>query len=76
MGFCANCGAIASFLFTNADAYNSSFTLYVSGTIRAADPIGTGTNGSRFITGDDSFGQSLYIASSSATQKRMGFNHN
>jgi hypothetical protein len=36
---------------------------------------GIGTNGALFITGADSFNNSLHIASSSASHKRLGFNH-
>ena len=53
-----------------------SFKLDIAGTLRATGPGGVGTNGSVLITGGDSFGHSLYIASSSGTQKRIGFNHN
>jgi hypothetical protein len=53
-----------------------SFKLDISGSLRTSGPGGVGTNGSVLITGGDSFGHSLYIASSSGTQKRIGFNHN
>jgi uncharacterized protein YjbI with pentapeptide repeats len=53
-----------------------SYTLDINGSLRTTGPGGAGTNGSAFITGGDSYGHSLYIASSSGTQKRMGFNHN
>ena len=52
------------------------YKLDVSGSLRTTGPGGVGTNGSALITGGDSFGHSLYIASSTGTQKRIGFNHN
>ena len=53
-----------------------SYKLDVSGTGRFTGPSGTGTNGTLLLTGGDSFGHSLYIASSSGIQKRLGFNNN
>ena len=53
-----------------------TFTLDVNGSLRTTGPGGGGTNGSALITGSDIFGHSLYIASSTGTQKRVGFNHN
>jgi hypothetical protein len=52
-----------------------SFKLDVNGTIRASGPGGAGSNGSVLITGADSYGHSLYIASSTGTQQRIGFQH-
>ena len=53
-----------------------SFKLDVSGTGRLTGPGGDGTNGTLLLTGSDIYGHSLYVASSTGTQKRMGFNHN
>lgn len=52
-----------------------SFRLDVNGAGRFSGPGGAGTNGSVLITGADSYGHSLYIASSTGTQKRIGINH-
>jgi hypothetical protein len=53
-----------------------SFKLDISGSGRFTGPGGAGTNGALLLTGGDTYGHTLYIASSSGTQKRMGFNHN
>jgi hypothetical protein len=60
-----------NFISTNI----SSATLNVSSQARISGPGGVGSNGSVLITGGDSYGHSLYIASVSS-QKRLVFNNN
>jgi hypothetical protein len=63
-------------LNTNVSAGTISATTGITtGTIMVNGPGGAGTNGSVLITGRDSFGHTLSVASE-ASQKRLVFNHN
>ncbi len=59
----------ASAQVTNANITNATIS-----SARINGPSGVGTNGSLLITGGDSYGHSLYVASL-ASQKRIGFNN-
>lgn len=78
--FSVNAGASSVTFTSNGNVgigtATPSFKLDVSGTGRLTGPGGDGTNGTLLLTGGDIYGHSLYVASSTGTQKRMGFNHN